>query len=307
MAEETRALLPQCYAKCAKASRDYACAQHAKLAAALRQNGHEPPPLSAFLEAFAHVRARSVEVSDELAANEPRSELLLAGSGRRRALLPAFDLLNHKHGTSTELTRGEGGDWVVHSGDAYRAGEQCHVSYGDSRDNLKMLLQYGFALEPGEEQTQLVIFDVADLIDGCVAARPRVFADVRDEMMQALEVTHASDSAPAASAHQQLSLFTFDGASGLPRESLQTALGMLEGVAEALDDGSSAEDSSDDVKGDIMRAMLKARLHEVSGKLDDIARLPGRGQAAGSRPPMLEAVGSLLRAESAVLAQLELA
>ena len=170
-------LLPRCYARAAEASRAYAIGQHAACSAALAATGAPPPPLDAFLEAFSHVRARSVEVGDDIGQIEPPSEWIRAGSGRRRALLPAFDLLNHQAGAAASLVRseGDGSTWRLVAERAYGAGEQVFISYG-ARDNLKLLLQYGFAVADNEEA--VVLFGVAELLDGCAAAPPMAGAAV---------------------------------------------------------------------------------------------------------------------------------
>ena len=65
MAAEDAALLPRCYARAAESMHLRAVKQHTACAAAFEAVGAIPPDLDAFLHAFAHVRARSVDFSAE--------------------------------------------------------------------------------------------------------------------------------------------------------------------------------------------------------------------------------------------------
>ena len=98
------ALLPRCYRLAISETRAFAVSQHGKCAAALQAVGAAELPLDAFLRAWAHVRARSVQFSDSQDFGiEPRSELLGPSRGRRKALLPYYDMVNHRSGASTSL------------------------------------------------------------------------------------------------------------------------------------------------------------------------------------------------------------
>ena len=187
------------------------------------------------------------------------------------------------------------GEWRLIADDAYAAGEQCFISYGE-RDNLKLLLQYGFAVDAGAGAPKLVIFDVADLIDGCVAARPHIFAEVKEMMLAQMERAQGAPASSAAAAaaepFQRLSLFLYDGDAAHPRENLQAALGMLEGVVEALGEPPDMEG----FRSDVLQAMLDARLVEVTEKLTLLER-----DGTTAEVPMRDAVATLLRAERTVL------
>lgn len=128
--EAEAALLPRCYASAAEESRAHAISQHATCTEALRAVGAGEPPLDAFLRAWAHVRARSVQFREgQDFGLAPRSELLSAERGLRKALLPYFDMINHQSGAGTKLVR-EGGAWQLVAEGGYGAGEQVFVSYG---------------------------------------------------------------------------------------------------------------------------------------------------------------------------------
>ena len=71
---------------------------------------------------------------------------------------------------------------------AYAAGDQVFVSYGE-RDNLRLLLHYGFALSDNPEGR--VAFDVIDLAEGSMAALPHVFGPVKEKLLtRLLEEVH---------------------------------------------------------------------------------------------------------------------
>ena len=149
----------------------------------------------------ASLPASATSAADQGDGIEPENPLVRAGSGRRRALLPGLDLLNHKPHAKTRLERaasdGGGTCWRVISEDTYLAGQQCFLTYGD-RDNLKFLLQYGFAL--ADNADALVLFDVRDLIGGCEAALPHVFTAVREPLLQQLS-QHGKPTRPRVSSH----------------------------------------------------------------------------------------------------------
>lgn len=303
MRAEDSDLLPRAYAECAKATRKYAVDQYQACAAALHAVGSLAPDEADFLAAFAHVRARSVEVNDEQGADiEAPSPLLRTGSGRRRALLPAFDLLNHRAGASTHLKR-EGGLWRVEADDAYAAGEQVFVTYGE-RDNLKMLLQYGFVLADNDEA--IVLFDCRDLVEGCVRARPHLFDEVKEALLEQLTAAQEA-AAPEAGggdgdgAFQRLALFSYDAVNRVPRESLVAALGMMETVLPAL--GGSEEEATTFVD-DALRAMLTARHDELMARLADATQLEGKEQGKATEGSLRDPIMALLRAEQQSLTEI---
>ena len=299
------ALLPRCYANAANSTVEFALQQFEALADALRLAGSTPLSVGDFLTAFSHVRARSVEVNDEQGDGlEPASDLLRASSGRRRALLPALDLINHHAGARTTLERVASTDpssggccWRVIAQDAYEAGSQVFLTYGTC-DNLKLLLQYGFALPENPEA--IILFDVRDLIDACEAALPKAFGPVRDELLQqlsAVEEAPAADgpsSEEAAGPFQRLSLFSYDSTSGEPREALSRALATLQSLVEPLG-GSAAEAES--FPANALRELLKARHEEVKLLIEDAARLDEEVESEAGGVSMRAATITLLRAE----------
>ena len=101
------ALLPRCYARATETLREVAVREHTSCAAALEGIGQPAPPLDLFLRACAHVRARSVGFSAAECRSyrlQPPSPLLRRDAqGTRRALMPFYDLINHRCGSRTLL------------------------------------------------------------------------------------------------------------------------------------------------------------------------------------------------------------
>jgi len=296
MGERERALLPRCYARATETLREVAVKEHASCAAALEGIGQPAPPLELFLRARAHVRARSVGFSAAECKSyrlQPPSPLLRRDAqGTRRALMPFYDLINHRCGSRTLLVRTEQGAWRLHAGCAYKRNDQLFVSYGE-RDNLRWLLHYGFALADNPEQR--VAFDVIDLVDGLVAALPRVFGPVKEELLEKLLAQEAERRL------HSLALFAFDarlGTKGLGAmlEALQTELVVMEAMVPQL---GGTEEEAAGLPAAALDAMLRARLVEIELRLAEVDR--GEARRAMQRGEMLGHVVTLLDAEHAVV------
>ena len=265
MVSEDLALLPRCYSRAAEAMHEHAVRQHEMCTAAMNAVGQSAPPLEAFLRSFAHVRARSVELDAQSFGLEARSELLRSEQRRRRAMLPLFDLVNHRPGARTRLVRvAEAREWRLYAEDAYSAGEQVFVSYGDSKDNLRLLLHYGFAI--GDNPGATIGFDVIDLVDGCVAALPHVFGAHKEALLRALLKQES------AQRKVSLTVYTVDAATGQASEPLQTAFAILEGMVTAKLGGSEEDAASLAEKA--LAAMLSARLDELNARLEESTQTP---------------------------------
>ncbi|KAH8057023.1 calcium, potassium:sodium antiporter [Aureococcus anophagefferens] len=126
--DEDLALLPRCYAECARATRAYVLARYDECNAVLSV------PVDRFVEAFAHVRARSFALDAEVFRLEPASADVLQAPGTRRALLV--------------------------SAEGYAAGAEVFNDYGN-RSNLELLLHYGFAVP--DNDVGVVGFDAVDV------------------------------------------------------------------------------------------------------------------------------------------------
>lgn len=257
--DEDLALLPRCYAECARATRAYVLARYDECNAVLSV------PEDRFVEAFAHVRARSFALDAEVFRLEPASADVLQAPGTRRALVPLLDLLNHKHGARVRVER-HAAKWQLVSAEGYAAGAEVFNDYGN-RSNLELLLHYGFAVP--DNDVGVVGFDAVDVVEACAAARPAVFDGdaVRSVGARLLADEAARRSERAA---QRLGLYTVDVAAGAaPGDRLRSTLATLEALAAASGDGDAAA-----LPGDVVAALLDARRAELAARLTDAAGAP---------------------------------
>ena len=194
-----------------------------------------------FLWAFATVRSRCVGMDAhdnnnndndndrDRSHNQDDRRIRTGGIGEIRVMLPGFDLLNHKFGAQTTpgIVYGDSNKdsntedssssyyYNIQSNDAYEKDDQVFISYSDHRDNLKMLMTYGFCI-PGNPQ-QVVTFDAQDLLEACAAARPRYFTKVVLGQLWSL----------MQKLGKQRDMYIWDGRTRGPHETLHTALEMM--------------------------------------------------------------------------------
>lgn len=214
-----------------------------------------------YLWAFATVRARSIEVSGSLSG--VASPLLAAPPrhGSVRALFPGLDMLNHRPTAKTTLYKRASGAWELVSRDAYRRGEQVYATYGP-RDNLKLLMTYGFALR--DNPVREVYFDTEDLVVAFREARPAVFNPV----VASLVLAQLNAVSSAGGDEGDMPLFGFDASALRPKESLAGGLRLMAELTKTLsDDG----EEGDDLMEVALCAMLRTRLEEARGKLEYLA------------------------------------
>jgi len=263
-----RALLPRCYSCCVKATYDYATRQHAACAAALLAVAQPVPELDRYLRAFAAVRARSFALDEAVFRLEQRSPLVAQRpDGLRRALLPLYDLLNHRSGARTRIERSDG-TWRLLSEDGCAAGGQVFNSYGDGRSNLELLLHYGFAVAGNGRAG--IGFDVPDLLGALAAVCPRVFGDsrVRDSLRRRLA---ADEARRRAEALQDLALYSLDVSGGAPRPDgrLRAALDNFQHMAVPL---GCTEEEARALPAVALDAMLRVRRDELVARLEEVGR-----------------------------------
>jgi hypothetical protein len=223
-----------------------------------------------FYWAFATVRSRSVGLAEASANSNVYQELIaLGGGGELRAMLPALCLLNHKVGAKSSLDFCTSkNEWTLRSMDAYQAGDQVCISYGDERNNLKTLLTYGFCFR-GNPQA-VAFFDTDDLFHACATVRPNIFPPLILKMLrkqQFLGDNHA--------------LFTLNGASGKPQADLAGGVYRMKSLAgQLLLTASTAstqgvESLTATLEQEIMNCMIKERKAELSDCLETIGSLEG--------------------------------
>lgn len=205
--------------------------------------------------AFASVRSRCVGMYAKKRSNmDDRIRTGAVENDEIRVMLPGFDLLNHKFAaeTSHEFDT-EQNVYVLRSNDSYSAGDQVFISYGDKRNNLKMLMTYGFCVDDNPDS--LVVFDSFDLLHSCSEVRPHCFSlPILQEIRGLLE---------KLGKHREL--YEYDGINQEPMFSLSSAIRMMGELEKQIlqtkeDDPSFYED--------VLSALLMSRRSQISKGLE---------------------------------------
>jgi len=234
-----KAALPRCYAETFVATRQ----RVSKFATKTAESNEFS--LDELLWAFSMVRSRSLAVP-ELASNDNEMPL---------ALIPGLDLLNHEFGSSTQLRLDETSQkWVLVSSDSIEANEEVFLSYGDDKDNWKLLLTYGFALS--NNPNAVVFWSWRDLLDAAQIVRPGTFSErVCQQLMRhpQLEVY--------TTISEQRATFSYDATSGKPRESLANGFVLLHSLAAQL--GSPEADNGEALAQEVLEKLVQKRLQEL--------------------------------------------
>ena len=266
--EITSAVLPRCYAETFAATRQRVNKFAIQIAEATSTNSGDAFTLDDALWAFSMVRSRSLAV--------PELEDDNANAGHMLALIPGLDLMNHAFGSGTKLQlvvddSNEGSlmsKWVVTSSDSITAGDEVFLSYGDDKDNWKLLLTYGFCVP--ENPNAVVFWTWQDLLDAAHEVRPDTFTEpvcrqlLRHPQLEAYTVTS-----------EQRATFSYDASTDTPRESLQNGLTMLNSLAAQLGKPESENDAlATQVLGELRRKRLEDlligqnRLKDQQSKLE---------------------------------------
>jgi len=278
--EEVAAILPRCYAETFGATRRRIHEFATRIADTRGVARNDA------LWAFSMVRSRSF-AAPELAGDD-------AGAADKPplALLPGLDLLNHAFGATTQLQLVVGDDndesssrWVVTSPDPIGEGEELFWSYGDDKDNWKLLLIYGFALP--DNPNAVVFWSWQDLLEAAHAVRPDTFSDpvvrqlLRHPQLQVYTVSS-----------EDRATFSYDARTATPRESLANGLAMLANLASQL----GKPEREDGVLAlQVLEALRKRRLEELGDGRD---RLRERNRTGGEEwDPWFDALGVALDSE----------
>jgi len=250
-------VLPRCYAETFDATRQ----RVHKFAMQVEQTSTattDTLTLDDALWAFSMVRSRSLAVPelDTSDKKSPEDRMPLA-------LIPGLDLLNHAFGSRTQLqldidnnhNNGEESKskWVVTSLDTLKAGDEVTLSYGDDKDNWKLLLTYGFAI--ANNPNAVVFWSWRDLLDAAHVVRPDTFTDpVCQQLMR-----HPQLEAYTMVSEQRAT-FSYDVQANAPRESLTNGLIMLNSLATQL---GKAETESDALGNEVLAELRRRRLEEL--------------------------------------------
>jgi len=271
--KETSKILPRCYSETFDATRQRVN-KFATLIAEKSSSNAEAGDGTAFalddaLWAFSMVRSRSVavpELSDDENDDDSSEQKMPL------ALIPGLDLFNHafRSGTQLELVgvdddnnnNNKNAKWVVTSADPFEAGDEVFLSYGDDKDNWKLLLTYGFALD--KNPNKVVFWSWKDLLDAAHAVRPETFSDpVCKQLMRHPQL----EAYTSLSEHR--ATFSYDAQTNTPRESLSNGLVMLNSLAAQL--GKPESDGGalgNEVLGELKRRRLE-ELRDGQTRLND--------------------------------------
>jgi hypothetical protein len=172
------------------------------------------------------VRSRSVAVPELL---KPEDGIIEDDSRiPLRALIPGLDLLNHQVGAKTTLSFVDDNTWQVVSETPHQTNDQVWLSYGDEKDNWKLLVTYGFCLADNPAH-QFLFWDFSDLLDAASRARPSIFTPrIQQSLLQNPQL--AVYTQPG----EQRAILSYDVGTQTPRESLQGGLALLASVAAQL-------------------------------------------------------------------------
>jgi hypothetical protein len=248
-------MLPRCYRESFQATRSMILEFGTSL---LQQDSKDTNySLEDTLWAFSMVRSRSIAVPEF--QSEDTSTLPLA-------LIPGLDLFNHVFDAGTLLQLesspppgNPNRHWTLTSSKSYTAGDQIFLSYGDDKDNWKLLLTYGFAVP--SNPNSLVFWTWEDLLDAAGHVRPSVFPErVRKQLFQhpQLYEVYSKPSENRAS-------FSYNAKTQTQRESLQTGLQMLDNLAVQL-----GHDGDTTLSKDVLRQLIMNRLEDVKNSIHSI-------------------------------------
>ena len=225
--------LPRCYRETLQASRNVAFDFSSSMM--------DDYPVEETLWALSMVRSRSIAVP-ELAEFEGHVPL---------ALIPGLDLFNHQFDSGTVLELTQDQQWTLTSRKSYKAGDQVFLSYGDEKDNWKLLLTYGFAVP--NNPNQVAFWTWEDLLDAAGSVRPGMFSErVRRSLLMHPQLQ------VYVSVSEERATFSMDTKTKLPRESLRNGLTMLSSLTTQL--GFPHDDL---LERDLLNHLIEKRMEEL--------------------------------------------
>jgi hypothetical protein len=249
-------LLPRCYRQSFQATRDHVDQFVEDMMINEKVYIDDDYSVDDWKWAFSMVRSRSVAVPELAVSDDDHDKLPLA-------LIPGLDLCNHQFGAGTILQLTKDNYWTLVSSRSYLEGDQIFLSYGDDKDNLKLLLTYGFVVQ--DNPNTVAFWNWQDILDVAGSTRPAIFsARIRQSLLNhpqlQIYVTPTENKAT----------FSFDLKQKAPRESLSNGLTMLSSLATQLgfpDDTSLPQDA--------LNGLIQARIVELRTCLEDFRRPDG--------------------------------
>ncbi|KAL3938503.1 MAG: hypothetical protein SGBAC_006601 [Bacillariaceae sp.] len=218
--------------------------------------------------AFSMVRSRCTAVPELEASSSSSSAANIKheSSTVPIALLPALDLFNHQFDAGT-LLQLNGTAWTLTSSKSYSSGDQIYLSYGDEKDNWKLLMTYGFAL--ADNPNALIFWTWQDLLEAAGKVRPSVFpARVQQSLLK-----HPQLHETYTVLSEQRATFSYDGKAKEPRESLVNGLQLLENLAVQLGQPNDAS-----LGKDILEQLLENRANELKASIEAVQLTEGEAK-----------------------------
>mmetsp|Transcript_22466 Transcript_22466/g.25046 ORF Transcript_22466/g.25046 Transcript_22466/m.25046 type:complete len:473 (+) Transcript_22466:84-1502(+) len=261
MWKETATILPRCYSETFDATRQKVNEFVTRISK--QEEGEEDGKrqksrprgytVDDALWAFSIVRTRSLAVPELNNSNDSEKN---DNDRVPLALIPGLDLLNHDFGSGTQLQLvSTSSKWVVSSSDSYKAGNEVFLSYGDDKDNWKLLLTYGFTIP--NNPNAVVFWSWEDLLDAANKVRPNTFTDYVCQQL----LRHPQLNAYTI-ASEDRATFSFDASSSTPRESLSNGLAMLNSLVVQL--GHPEEDDGKSLTKEVLGELIRRRLDELT-------------------------------------------
>ena len=250
--------LPKCYRESFQATRTMVtefCRQQS-FSDNNKNNNGDDDDIDTIEWAFSMTRSRSIavpELTQENAVDKDPVPL---------ALIPGLDLFNHGFDAGTVLQLKDN-TWTLTSSKSYNAGDQIFLSYGDDKDNWKLLLTYGFSI-PNNPNT-LVFWTWEELLQAAGQVRPKMFPErVRQSLFRHPQLTIYTTPT------EDRATFSFDAKTQTPRESLQNGLTLLSSLATQL-----GYPQDDELPQEVMEQLVQNRLIEIQncrGKLSSSSK-----------------------------------
>lgn len=266
--DDIASCLPGCYRTSLQATRDWTSEACHKIRSCLQEQStisiSDEDDLIRW--ACSMVRSRSIAVP-ELGTNED-DDSSSPLQEPPRGLFPGLDLLNHRIGAGTQLALDTEDDvWRVTTQDKYSKNDQIFLSYGDDKDNWKLLLTYGFCLE--HNPSALIFFDIDDLLNAAMKS-PRLGKVITARVKESLKQN------PQLRAYTSLgedrATFSYDAKLQEPRESLHGGLALMTSVANQL---GSIEESSV-LATELFQMMIEIRRKELQTAVSDIPKVKAK-------------------------------
>jgi hypothetical protein len=299
--------LPRCYVESFQSTRDRVLDFCQRVSVANQQSQlHQSYSLKDCLWAFSMVRSRSIAVPElqpeTIAVDGANSE-----SHVPLALIPGLDLFNHAFGAAThiQLVQNDDGDessnknekmsWVVYSTKPLKEGDQVFLSYGDDKDNWKLLLTYGFSIP--SNPNSIVFWSWRDLLDTANKIRPTIFTErVCSQLMNHPQLQQYSVLS------ENRATFSFDAVRAEPRESLSNGLLVLVNLAAQL--GHLGDEKlGADVLAELIRQRELDLVHNQVALKSQLQYVMGVKQLMEWKP-FLESLHVALELEASALARL---